>query len=167
MDYRSQGLSDTVDRLEETGIKYFGVGKDISSVQKDISFEVGTGVLLTLCACVENEFTVAGKNEAGANPFDPLVSFDDVRELKKEYGGFLVVVYHGGKEYYWFPSPNLQRVCRIFVESGADNERLDIQYHVIVKDGSSVKLANQDERERVLYRFYERTQEIKTEGFIE
>ena len=32
----------------------------------------------------------------------------------------MIVLYHGGKEYYRYPSPMLQRVCRKFVDKGAD-----------------------------------------------
>lgn len=31
-----------------------------------------------------------------------------------------IVLYHGGKEHYRYPSPNLQRICRKIVDKGAD-----------------------------------------------
>ena len=33
---------------------------------------------------------------------------------------YAIVLYHGGKEYYRYPSPNLQKTCRKLVEKGAD-----------------------------------------------
>lgn len=32
----------------------------------------------------------------------------------------MIVLYHGGKEQYRYPSPNLQKTCRKLVEKGAD-----------------------------------------------
>lgn len=68
--------------------------------------------------CTENEFSSATMHSAGANPFDVLESFDDVQALK-EHCDYVVVLYHGGKEFYRYPSPMLQRYCRKFIEKGA------------------------------------------------
>lgn len=32
----------------------------------------------------------------------------------------MIVLYHGGKEHYRYPSPSLQKICRRFVDKGAD-----------------------------------------------
>src|SRR5699024_1436352 len=55
----------------------------------------------------------------GANPFDPLESFDHIQELKSKCD-YVIVLYHGGKERYRYPSPYLQKVCRKFAQKGAD-----------------------------------------------
>ena len=46
-------------------------------------------------------------------------SFDDVAELKR-HNDFVVVCYHGGKEFYPYPSPEIQRIFRKFSDKGAD-----------------------------------------------
>lgn len=38
----------------------------------------------------------------------------------KEKCDYLVVLHHGGKEYYRYPSPNLQKICRKITQKGAD-----------------------------------------------
>ena len=70
-------------------------------------------------AVSEHEFTIASENSAGANSFDPLDSLDQISNLKKEVD-YLIILYHGGKEYYRFPTPYLQRVCRKIVDKGAN-----------------------------------------------
>ena len=40
-------------------------------------------------------------------------------ELKKQCD-YVIVLYHGGKEHYRYPSPYLQKVCRKIVDKGAD-----------------------------------------------
>ena len=42
-----------------------------------------------------------------------------VVKLKKECD-YVIVLYHGGKEHYRYPSPNLQKICRKFIEKGAN-----------------------------------------------
>lgn len=57
--------------------------------------------------------------QAGANPFDPFESLDHIQNLKRSCD-YVIVLYHGGKEHYRYPSPYLQKVCRKIVEKGAD-----------------------------------------------
>ena len=56
---------------------------------------------------------------AGVNPIDWLESPDHVAALKAKCD-YVIVLYHGGKEHYRYPSPNLQKICRKLVEKGAD-----------------------------------------------
>ena len=70
-------------------------------------------------ACAEHEFTIATANTPGANPFDPLESLDHIVTLKAECD-YVIVLYHGGKEHYRYPSPYLQKVCRKMAQKGAD-----------------------------------------------
>ena len=76
-------------------------------------------VRLGVYCCTEHEYSIATNTQAGANPYDPLFSFDDVRELKKACD-YVIVLYHGGKEHYRYPSPLLQKVFHKFAEVGAD-----------------------------------------------
>ena len=46
-------------------------------------------------------------------------NYKDVNKLKKQVD-YVVVIYHGGKEFYRYPSPDLQEICRNFVDFGAD-----------------------------------------------
>ena len=55
----------------------------------------------------------------GANPYDPLYSFENVKDLK-DRADYVIVLYHGGYEQYKYPSPELRRVFRRFAEVGAD-----------------------------------------------
>ena len=48
-----------------------------------------------------------------------LESFDHIANLKDECD-YVIVLYHGGKEYYRYPSPILQKVCRKMCDKGAD-----------------------------------------------
>ena len=104
--------------LKDAGIDYSGVGKDLDEASKPFIKEIG-GRRIGIYCCAEHEFSIATETEPGANPFDPLESLDHVKSLKKETD-YVVVLYHGGKEHYRYPSPYLQKVCRRLVDKGAD-----------------------------------------------
>lgn len=118
MDQGEQGLLSTCDLLRKNNIAYCGVGDNLNLAKVPYVFEI-SGKKIGIYACAEHEFSIATENSVGANPFDPLESFDHVSSLKQEVD-YVIVLYHGGKEHYRYPSPNLQRVCRKFVKSGAD-----------------------------------------------
>lgn len=118
MDQDIQGLESTVNTLDRAGIGHVGTGEDLREAEKPFYFTV-SGKRYGVYACAEHEFSIAGEHRPGANPFDPLDSPDHVQRMKAECD-FAIVLYHGGKEYYRYPSPHLQKVCRKLVDKGAD-----------------------------------------------
>ncbi|MBP5429422.1 MAG: CapA family protein [Elusimicrobiaceae bacterium] len=117
LDQDAQGLHNTEDVLKQAGIAYAGVGENMAQTARPHIATI-KGVKLGIYCCTEHEFSIATDNTPGANPYDPLTSFDAVRELAKQCD-FVLVLYHGGKEHYRYPSPQLQRVFRKFAECGA------------------------------------------------
>ena len=118
MDYGTEGLSTTLALLEEANIGWCGAGKSISDAYKAHIFKLGkkkVGVI----ALAEYEFTIATEKRPGAACFDDLESPDFIASTKKETD-YLVVLYHGGKEYYRYPTPYVQKRCRKLVDKGAD-----------------------------------------------
>lgn len=112
-----KGLQSTMDTLTQAGIAYSGAGSNVNEAKKPYIF-TKDGIRLGIYMCTENEFSSATMQSAGANPFDVLESFDHVQALKEQCD-YVVVLYHGGKEFYRYPSPMLQRYCRKFIEKGA------------------------------------------------
>lgn len=118
MDYGKLGYEETISLLKENEIEYFGTGDSIYSIAKTHILEKD-GIKIGIYSCAEHEFTIAKSNYPGANPYDPLETFDDICELKQECD-YVVVLYHGGKEYYRYPSPDLQKRFRKMSDKGAD-----------------------------------------------
>lgn len=118
LDQDVQGLKSTMRLLSANGIAYVGVGDTLNIASRPYILEKN-GLKIGFYACAEHEFSIVCDKLPGANPYDPLYSFDHVRELKKECD-FVAVLFHGGKEYYRYPSPMLQRIFRKFAEVGAD-----------------------------------------------
>lgn len=112
MDFGAPGLRATQKAL--SGLNTFGAGETLAQASQ--AQILGDAAIY---ACAEREFGIADIAAPGTNPFDPLESFDAVAALRAQ-GHRVIVLYHGGLEKYRYPSPNLRRVCRKFVEKGAD-----------------------------------------------
>ena len=118
LDQGQAGLESTQRVLDDTGISYIGVGK-LENASRARFVEIEGKKKIGIYACAEHEFTIATEETSGANPFDPFESLDHISEMKKSCD-YAIVLYHGGKEYYRYPSPYLQKSCRKMVEKGAD-----------------------------------------------
>lgn len=118
MDQDVIGLHNTIHVLKQKSIAYAGVGDSPSQAAEPHIIEKD-GKKVGIYCCAEHEFSIVSDKKPGANPFDPLWSFDHIQDLKKKCD-FVIVLYHGGKEEYRYPSPELQRVCRRIVDKGAD-----------------------------------------------
>ena len=118
LDQGVEGLTTTLNLLEQHEIAHAGAGANLKEAKKPFIFEKD-GVRIGFYLCTENEFTMATCHSMGANPFDVLDSFDEVAALKEQCD-YVIVLYHGGKEFYRYPSPMLQRYCRKFVDRGAN-----------------------------------------------
>ena len=118
LDQGADGLYSTRGALDALGIACVGAAENIALAAEPHIFECD-GKKIGVYACAEHEFSIAGKSTTGANPFDALESPNHVAELKQKCD-YVIVLYHGGKECYRYPSPNLQKVCRKLIERGAD-----------------------------------------------
>lgn len=118
MDYGEEGLYDTIRFLKEEGISFWGAGTTLNEAKKIHLINI-KGKIVGIYSCAEHEFSISEEDKAGANPFDPLYSLDDILEAKK-LCDYLIVLYHGGLEYYRYPSPILQKRCRRIIDKGAD-----------------------------------------------
>lgn len=118
LDYDINGLLETQYLLDNNEIDYIGIGNDLNSLKKSYIIE-DSGIKIALYNCCEHEFSGATENSTGANEFDSLLVFDEIKKLKEE-NDYVIIVYHGGKEYYRYPSPKLQKKCHKMIDAGAD-----------------------------------------------
>lgn len=118
LDQGECGLLETCRLLRENDIHHLGAGSTPEDAAEPYLFACG-GKRIGIYACVDHEFSVVTEDNAGANPFDFVKSFDHVSALKEQCD-YVIVLHHGGKEHYRYPSPDLQKTCRHFVDKGAD-----------------------------------------------
>ena len=117
-DFGIEGLKDTIDSLERVGLPYTGVGENDTDSRKPYVIEQ-EGKKIGIINVCEHEYSYALPDRMGANPYDPYLTMQDIRELKKRTD-YLIVLYHGGKEHCKYPSPRLRNLCREMVLCGAD-----------------------------------------------
>ena len=118
LDQGEQGLISTMKVLEENGIDYIGVGKNVEEAKKPKIVELG-GKKVGIFTCCAHEFSFATETTMGAYAVDYLETPDEIMEFKKQVD-YLIVLYHGGKEYFRYGSPEVMKLCRKFVDKGAD-----------------------------------------------
>lgn len=118
LDYGNTGLFDTIEVLGNVGIDYVGAGRNKYEAAEPYVFKWGERKI-GVYACVQHEYSEATDSTAGANCFDLLDSFDQINELKRKCD-YLIVLYHGGRECYRYPTPYLQKLCHKIIEKGAN-----------------------------------------------
>jgi len=118
LDHGRPGLINTIKALEKEGKAYFGAGLNLKEAQK-IYVKNVNGIRVGFTGMAEREFSIAGKEKAGANPLN-IIEFVRNVEVYKANTDFLVVLIHGGNEHYPYPSPRLRNVCQFLVEQGAN-----------------------------------------------
>ncbi len=117
MDHGADALHNTLSLLATRHIASFGAGNSQSAADQAYFFEKD-GFRIGFYAVCEREFSQADASRPGANPFDPMETPDRVRALSAQCD-HLIVLFHGGREQYPFPSPWLQKACRKLIRCGA------------------------------------------------
>lgn len=118
LDYGKSGVTDTIEICNQEGIKYVGAGENIDASSR-ILYHTYNGQRLAIINCCEHEFSIAGQNQAGANPLNPMRQYYAIKEAK-EKSDYVIVIIHGGNEHYEFPSPRMIDTYRFFIDVGAD-----------------------------------------------
>ncbi len=117
-DYSQCGVEDTLFYLDNNGIFHVGFGLDKISAMKTWYTEM-EGIKFGIYSCSENEFCCASEERGGGNGYNPLETFDDILKSKAACD-YLIVLYHGGRENYRYPSIQLKKICQKMVDVGAD-----------------------------------------------
>ena len=107
----------TIDILEQNGIKTVGAGKNLAEAVKPL-FLTKNGFEIGIINVAEHEFGTAGKDKAGCAPLEPLDNIKVIKEVADKVDICLVFV-HGGNERNPVPSPRMTKTYRAFAEAGA------------------------------------------------
>ena len=116
-DHGDSGLAETMGAVKAAGLGMVGAGATIEEARLPFVTEV-RGRRVVIYSMAEREFSAAGKNRAGANPLDLIDLIGAIGNYKKQ--GLFIVLLHGGKEFYPYPSPEMVRRCRFMIDQGAD-----------------------------------------------
>jgi len=116
-DHGVSGLQETINTINSVGLHVVGAGSNIYEAQKPFINEIN-GERIVIYAMAEREFSIADEQMPGANPLDLINFVNAIRQYKQQ--GIFIVLIHGGKEYYPYPTPEMVRRCRFMIDIGAD-----------------------------------------------
>lgn len=117
LDFGDAGLASTRHTLESAGIASVGAGAgDRRSGSYQLTHD---GIKLGVYCCTEHEFSVTAADQVGAVGYDPAISLAEVTRLKESCDR-VIVLYHGGRELWQYPTPELRERCHRLVNAGAD-----------------------------------------------
>lgn len=124
-DFGQRGIIDTLDFCIQNQVAYTGI-TDTTDNYKSASV---TNDIAVLNVC-ENEWsTIADKQVAQG--YQQAKFANAIKSLARTHK-VVIIIYHGGHEYYNLPSPRLQERFRNFIDSGAD---LVVSHHTHVFSG--------------------------------
>lgn len=118
MDYGERGLFDTIEHLDKMKIKHLGAGINLKEASKPLTifFDKKKVAVLNFC---ENEWSIAQNNCCGSNPMDLIENAKQINEANESHDTVIVII-HGGHEYFKLPSPRMQKQYRFYADQGAN-----------------------------------------------
>jgi len=118
MDMGQKGLFDTIDQCNKAEILTVGAGRNHKEASKPLFVEIN-GIYVSIIAIAENEFSTTTTNSPGVAPLDPILNYNSIKQARKD-AHIVLVLLHGGNEYYHYPRPGLLKTCRFFIDAGAN-----------------------------------------------
>lgn len=118
LDHDEEGVLNTIKTINGANAKCVGAGANLEEAQQIQIHEIDR-VKIGVVAMAEQEFSIATKKSAGANPID-IINF--TRQMKEHRANldFVIVLLHAGYQHYPYPTPELQKASKFLVEQGAD-----------------------------------------------
>lgn len=118
LDYDEKGVEDTLDFCKKQDIKTVGAGMNLNEASKTLYLDTDEGKI-AIVNFAENEWASATDTSAGANPMDIIDNAAQIKDARNN-ADYVIVIIHGGHEYYNLPSPRMQKQYRFYAEQGAD-----------------------------------------------
>ncbi len=118
LDYGVQGIADTLHFCKNNNIATVGAGMNIEEASKTLYMDTEEGKF-AIVNFAENEWSAATTDSAGFNPMNVIDNTYQIKDARKN-ADYVMVIIHGGHEYYNLPSPRMQKQYRFYAEQGAD-----------------------------------------------
>jgi poly-gamma-glutamate synthesis protein (capsule biosynthesis protein) len=118
LDYDEEGIIDTINILNNEKISFLGAGKNAKEAREPLIKEIN-GLKICFINICEREFNIAKENYAGANHNDIIETSKLILSLKEKVD-YIILIYHGGTEYYNLPPPKMQKCMRYYIDLGVD-----------------------------------------------
>lgn len=117
-DYGEKGVKETLEICIQEDLSVVGGGNNITEAAR-IFYKKIEGVIFAFINCCEHEFSIATNKTGGSNPLDSIRQYYAIQEAKKNADKVILIV-HGGHEFYQLPSPRMKKLYHFFIDIGAD-----------------------------------------------
>jgi poly-gamma-glutamate capsule biosynthesis protein CapA/YwtB (metallophosphatase superfamily) len=116
-DYGDKGLSDTLGLCKKHNISTVGAELTLNKASKIFLKKINQ-FTIGVVNIAENEWGNANDNHGGANPMNIIANTISIKEAKN-LADIVILIIHGGHEYYHYPSPRMVEQYRFYAEQGA------------------------------------------------
>lgn len=118
MDYGNGGYRSSIDLCNKYGIEYVGIGDNADEARKykKIKIKDKTIAFINLA---ENEWSTTTNEVPGANSLNEIEAYYQIINAKRN-ADYVIMIIHGGHEFYEMPSPRMVRLYRWFIDLGCD-----------------------------------------------
>lgn len=116
-DYGDKGLSDTLGLCKKHNISTVGAELTLNKASKIFIKKINQ-FTIGVVNIAENEWGNANDNHGGANPMNIIANTISIKEAKN-LADIVILIIHGGHEYYHYPSPRMVEQYRFYAEQGA------------------------------------------------
>lgn len=117
-DFGDSSIEKSFRAIADNGLDCVGAGHDLQEASQIFYKNIG-GKTFAFVNCCEHEFTIATATHGGCNPLNPIQQYYQIKQAK-ENSDYVIIIVHGGHEYFQLPSPRMQETYRFFIDSGAD-----------------------------------------------
>jgi poly-gamma-glutamate synthesis protein (capsule biosynthesis protein) len=117
MDYGQTGLDETLEKCRTVSLSTLGAGKNLQEASLPHFYEK-EGIKIAILNIAENEWGIAAKNKAGANPLDIIENYRQIKAARQISDAVILIV-HGGHEHYNLPSPRMVKLYHFYADAGA------------------------------------------------
>jgi hypothetical protein len=132
-DFGEKGIIDTLSVCRDNGIDTIGIVNRPDGQPHWLIKEIKGKMIGFLNYC-DHEFSVRGPRLLGACGYNAIDSYYDIYTFQKLVD-YIIVIYHGGNEYYPLPNPALRKNYRYLADIGAD---VVIGHHTHVYSGYEI-----------------------------
>lgn len=117
-DCNIEGFCETIEALNSASIGYFGAGLNVEDCCKYVTLEL-SGKKICVYGVAETMFNSFSSSGFAVNLYDEYSVCMEIASLKKEHD-YVIVLYHGGAEYFQYPSPEVKKRFHRMADCGAD-----------------------------------------------
>ncbi len=133
MDFGSKGAMDTIELCKAHEIDIVGIGFSREEASKPFEF-ISRGKRILIFNFADDEFLTTPEGSPFCNPLNIMQVYYDI-ETAKFQCDYIIVIIHGGNEFYELPSPRIRELYRYIIDLGADAV---ISHHTHVMSGYEV-----------------------------